>query len=270
MDKMKRILAIIGVVLLLAVFCLPLVYSGGTGEDSQERFLGAAAAAVFIPMLVYVLMMAFKVWGPKSSRTGNIKNVVFDVGNVLMGFEWPEYLDRFGFPPEEREKIADATFRSPGWNERDRGSKTEEEYVQEFVSAAPEYEEDIREVMRRTPECIRLYPYSESWVSYLNEKGYRVFILSNYSRYMLDRNRKDMVFLKYAEGAVFSCEEKLIKPEDAIYRLLLERYGLNPVETVFLDDNPANIDAAVKNGMKGIVFRGFEEAVSELEKLGVK
>jgi len=270
MDKLKRILAIIGIVLLLAVFSLPLVYSSGTGEGAQGRFLGAAAAAVFIPILVYVLMMAFKVLGPKTPKKGQIRNIVFDVGNVLMGFEWPEYLDSFGFSPEEREKIADATFRSSGWNERDRGSRTEEEYIQEFVSHAPEYEEDIREVMRRTPECIRLYPYSESWVSYLNEKGYRVFILSNYSRYMLDRNRKDMVFLKYADGAVFSCEEKLIKPEDAIYRLLLERYGLDPAGTVFMDDNPVNIEAAVRNGMKGIVFRGFKETVSELEKLGVK
>ena len=268
MDKLKRILAIIGIVLLLAVFSLPLVYSSGTGEGAQGRFLGAAAAAVFIPILVYV--MAFKVLGPKTPKSGQIRNIVFDVGNVLMGFEWPEYLDSFGFPTEKREKIADATFRSSGWNERDRGSRTEEEYVQEFISMAPEYEEDIREVMRRSPECIRLYPYSESWVRYLSEQGYRIFILSNYSRYMLDRNRKDMVFLKYADGAVFSCEEKLIKPEDAIYKLLLDRYGLQPGETVFLDDNPVNIEAASRNGIRGIVFRDFREAASELERLGVK
>ncbi|MBP3899931.1 MAG: HAD family phosphatase [Blautia sp.] len=270
MDKMKRILAILGVVLLLAVFCLPLVYSGGTGEGAQGRFLGAAAAAVFIPMLVYVLMMAFKVFGPKTPAAGSIRNIVFDVGNVLIGFEWPEYLDSFGFSPEKREKIADATFRSPVWNERDRGSKAEEEYVQEFVNAAPEYEEDIREILRRSPECIRPYDYSESWVRYLADRGYRIFILSNYSRYMLDINRKDMTFLKYADGAIFSCEEKLIKPEDAIYRLLLDRYGLDPAETVFMDDNPTNVEAAVRNGMKGIVFRSLDATVSELEKLGVK
>ena len=269
-NKLKRILALFGVVLLLAVFCIPMFFAGGTGEGSQQRFMAAAAVAIFTPILVYICIMAVRIFGHKNRGAGEIRNIVFDVGNVLTGFDWEEYLDSYSFPKEKRERIADAVFRSSIWNERDRGLYPEEHYVQAFVDALPEYEEDIRELMRRSPECVHPYPYSVTWLQYLQNAGYRTLILSNYSQYMLDRNRDQMAFLKYADGAVFSCEEKMVKPEPEIYERLLTRFHLNPAETVFIDDRAENVDAAVQRGMKGIVFRNFNDAVSRLEGLGVK
>lgn len=270
MDKLKRGLALAGVVILLAAFCAPMLFAGGTGEGSQKRFMAAAAAAVLIPILVYICMMAVRVFGPKTKKAGQIRNVIFDIGNVLMEFGWEEYLDGFGFPSEKREKIADAVFRNPVWNERDRGDRSDEEYLLSFIREAPEYEDEIREVVERSPECIHLFPYSETWLHFLQEKGFRTFILSNYSRYMLDHTRDDMKFLKYADGAVFSCDEKLIKPEPEIYRTLLKRYGLQPEECVFIDDRKDNVETAVSLGIHGIVFRDFRDAASQLEALGIK
>ena len=269
-DRLKRILAVLGVILLLAVFALPMFFAGGTGENSQNMFLGAVALAVFIPILIYVVMQAFKVFGRKDKNTGRVHNVVFDIGNVLMKFGWESYLDSYGFDSEKREKIADAVFRNDLWNERDRGVLTEEECVQKFVELLPEYEEDIREVVSRSGESVTLNPYSVSWLRYLKEKGYGTFILSNYSEYGLEKGREDMKFLKYADGAVFSCEEKVIKPEPEIYRILLNRYGLKPEDCVFIDDREDNVEAARSLGMKGIVFKDFKSAVSNLESLGIK
>ncbi|MBQ9065422.1 MAG: HAD-IA family hydrolase [Blautia sp.] len=270
MEKMKRILAVIGIAAVLAAACLPMIFAGGTGEGSAGRFIGAAAAAVFIPILVYICMMAVRVFGPGKNRTGQVKNVIFDIGNVLMKFGWEDYLDGYGFPEEKRERLADAIFRNSLWNERDRGSMTEEEYRKAFVAAAPEYEQDVIEIIERSPECIHLFPYSATWLQYLKERGFNTFILSNYSAYMLEHTRKDMAFLKFADGAVFSCEEKMIKPEEDIYRTLLSRYGLKPEECVFIDDRKDNVDTALRLGMKGIVFKGFKEAAAKLEELGVK
>lgn len=270
MDKWKRGLALAGVVVLLAAFLSPMFFAGGSGEGSQKRFMAAAAAAVLIPILVYICMMAVRVFGPKTKKAGQIRNVIFDVGNVLMDFAWEEYLDGFGFPQEKRERIADAVFRNPVWNERDRGDRSDEEYLLSFIQEAPEYEEDIREVVRRSPECIHLFPYSETWLHFLQERGLRTFILSNYSQYMLDHTKNDMKFLKYADGAVFSCNEKQIKPEPDIYRTLLKRFGLIPEECVFIDDRKDNVETAVSLGINGIVFRDFRDAASQLENLGVK
>ena len=269
-DKLKRILAILGIIFLLAVFALPMFFAGRSGENSRNAFLGAVALAVFIPILVYVVMQAFKIFGPKTKKAGKIRNVVFDIGNVLMKFGWESYLDSYGFDSEKREKIADAVFRNDLWNERDRGILTEEECEQKFVDLLPEYEEDIREVVGRSGESITLLPYSVSWLRYLKEQGYGTYILSNYSEYGLEKTKKDMEFLKYVDGAVFSCEEKVIKPEPEIFRILFKRYGLKPEECVFIDDRRDNVEAAMELGMKGIVFTDFKSAAAELEKMGIK
>ena len=81
-----------------------------------------------------------------------IENIIFDVGNVLMGYDWEEYLRSYDFPEEKYQKIADAVFRNPIWEEQDRGQHEESWYVDKFVESAPEYEADIREVVRRDPE----------------------------------------------------------------------------------------------------------------------
>ncbi len=75
--------------------------------------------------------MLFKYLNKKkeeTAETGEIKNVIFDVGQVLVDYDWETYLDSFGFAPEKRERIAKATFQSPVWDERDRGL-----YEEEFI-----------------------------------------------------------------------------------------------------------------------------------------
>ena len=142
-----------------------------------------------------------------------MENIIFDVGQVLVKYDWETYLDSFGFPKEERDKIAEVVFQSNTWNERDRSSETEQYYVDQMVKAAPEYEKDIREVMRRSDETIEKTDYAETWVRYLKDKGYHVYILSNYATDTLERTEDKLTFLKYVDGAVFSCQVKQIKPE---------------------------------------------------------
>lgn len=271
MKNNKRVWAIIGVIVLLVIFCLPMVFAFGSSENSQALFRGAFGAAFLVPVMAYIFIMIYRIFGKKEKEVdGEIKNIIFDVGNVLMDYDWQTYLKSFGFSEEKYEKIARACFCNPMWNERDRGTLPEEAYVQEFVNAAPEYEEDIREVMRRTPECISNMDYTRTWVEYLKDRGYHLYILSNYSHYMLDANRSMMNFLPYMDGVVFSCEVEMIKPEPEIYQYILEQYGLDPAATVFLDDRKENCQGAEKFGIHAIQFKSFPQAAAELEKLGVK
>ena len=271
MKNWKRLLAGAGVILMLLAFCLPMIFAFGEGENSDSLFWGAIGIAFIIPILIYMLMMAYRIFGKKEKPVERkIENIIFDVGNVLMEYGWEPYLKSFGFPKETYEKIADAVFRSKGWTEQDRGLLPEEEYVTQSVSFAPEYEKEIREVMERSPECMSVYDYTDTWVKYLKEKGYHLYVLSNYGSYMLNRNREQMSFLKYMDGVVFSCEVKQVKPEIEIYKTILKKYNLKPEKTVFIDDRKENCEGAEKAGIHTIQFQNFKQAAAELEKLGVK
>ena len=271
MKNTKKILAVLAVILLLAAFCLPMFFAFGKGEGSRSAFMAALGVAVFVPVFAYICMMAVRIFGKKKEKqTEGIRNIVFDAGNVLVDYDWQSYLKSFSFPEEEYERIADITFRSPEWNERDRGVLSEEEIVERFAAAAPEYEDDIRKVMSRTYDSVHPLDYADTWVRYLKNQGYHLYLLSNFCDYMLKVNRPQMTFLKYMDGVIFSCEVKLIKPEREIYELFLQRYQLNPGECVFLDDREENCEGARQAGMKAICFKNLKQAAGELEALGVK
>ena len=93
MKNFKRIAALAGVVILLLIFCLPMAFAWGSSENAQALFRGAFAAAVLVPIVAYVFWMAYRIWGNKKPREDEnrmIENVIFDVGNVLMGYDWEE------------------------------------------------------------------------------------------------------------------------------------------------------------------------------------
>lgn len=270
MKNWKRYGALLAVVLILAVFCLPMVFALGKGENSAALFRGAFGAAMLAPILLYAFWMVYRIFGKKKQEERKMKNVVFDVGKVLVEFDWENYLKGFHFPEEKYEKLADVVFRGDIWNERDRGLYEEEEYIRQMIALAPEYEADIREIMKRSYEAIRPMEYAETWVKYLKEKGYHLYILSNYSTYVLERTMPDMAFLKYMDGTIFSCYVQQLKPEADIYETLLKRFGLEPTESVFLDDRAENCEAARALGIHAIQFKSFKQAAADLEKLGIK
>ncbi len=198
-----------------------------------------------------------------------IKNIIFDIGNVLVGYDGLAYLKSFGFPPEEEEAILYATFRSPYWAELDREAIPLPELMEDFCSlASPEYREDIFRVFDGAHQSIIPWPESLPWIQSLQERGYGVYYLSNYSSLMIERTIDSMDFLPYLDGGLFSYEVKRVKPEPEIYEAFLERFPqIKPEESVFLDDSEKNIEAAEAFGFHGIVFRDREQAKKELEEL---
>ena len=268
MKNSKRILAVLGIVILLAAAVLPMIFAFGSGENSGGRFRAALAVAIMVPVIAYVMLLVYRLLSKRRQESGSaIRNVVFDVGQVLLAFDWRGYLDSFGFDPETKKTIENAVFLSDVWNERDRGTQTPAEYIDRMVADAPECEKEIRLVMKDVRKCMKQMDYADSWVSFLKDQGYRLFVLSNYSEDTLEETRDLMTFLPMMDGVIFSCYEKLIKPEPEIYRLLLSRYHLKPEETVFIDDREDNCQGARACGIRAIRFESFRQAAGELERM---
>lgn len=199
-----------------------------------------------------------------------IRNIIFDIGNVLTDFRWRGFLQDKGFDEAMIERISKASVESPLWNEIDRGEWSEEELLQAFVERDPEIEKELREAYGDIHGMVTPREYAIPWIKKLKENGYRVLFLSNFSKKAEKECAEALAFLPYTDGGILSYQEKMIKPDPEIYRLLLKRYELLPEECVFLDDTLKNVEAAQAEGMMGIWFRTKEQAEEDLRGLGVK
>ncbi|MGI6071099.1 MAG: HAD family hydrolase [Blautia sp.] len=273
MKKIKQILAIAGVVLLLLLYASTLVTALMKSPNSLNLFKLSVGCTILVPVLLYAFLMVAKHLEARNHKVEpetTIKNIIFDVGGVLLSFDWEEYLDSFHFPPQIRKAMGDAAFPSPEWNERDRGTKTDEEYFQTFLKHVPQYEKELHQVMENENQSLHIYDYSKTWVKYLQSKGYHTYLLSNISSHMLEGFYQILDFIPSMDGTIFSCEVHQVKPEPEIYQTLINTYGLDPRECLFMDDRAENVEAAKRAGMEAFVFTDFQSAAQKLESYGIK
>lgn len=194
-------------------------------------------------------------------------NVIFDIGMVLVYFYFEDFVRQL-LDETAAEKVLDAMWRSGDWIELDTGALSDEQVLDMFISHAPEYEKQIRLVFARLGECPKMRDYAVPLIQKLKAKGHKVYYLSNYFTYLMHTAPWALEFIPLTDGGVFSCFEKITKPDPEIYLRLCKRYSLKPEECVFIDDTQKNVDAAQKLGMKGIHFTSqtgeqlFEQIVS--------
>ena len=178
-----------------------------------------------------------------------MKNIVFDLGGVVFGRDprkWePEFMEFFAFIHAEK--------MPEFWVDYDRGTPTLDEVVR-ILSREKACDERvtarfIRDAIDRQEEIVE----TRALVGDLKRVGYKLYVLSNMSREFIDFLRRFPVYGLF-DGEVVSCEEGVVKPEPEIYRRLLGRYGLDPAQTLFIDDRPANIAAAAALGIRGQLF----------------
>lgn len=196
-----------------------------------------------------------------------IRNVVFDIGNVLAGFDWENYYAGFGYEQEILDRLARATVKSPLWNELDRGKMSEDELLAGFIKNDPGIEKEIRAVMENVEHMILRYDYAIPWIREVKERGLGAYVISNFARKAHHDCIRALDFLGEMDGVILSYQVELIKPNPEIYRLLCRNYGLAAKECVFIDDTPVNVEAAKKEGMKGICFHTLEQTKKELKEI---
>lgn len=197
-----------------------------------------------------------------------VKNIIFDVGNVLVEFRPIGLMEDLGFPKDVIDELYNKVVMNAMWNELDRGIQTEKEVIEDFKKLVPGLESYLDQFFFDTTNLCFSYDYSADWLKSFQEKGYKTYILSNYPKDIWALHEKtQFTFMPYVNGKIVSGYVKMIKPDEEIYKCLLETYNLKPEECVFMDDRPANIETARKLGFNGIVFTSKEEAEKELEKL---
>jgi len=196
-----------------------------------------------------------------------IKNIVFDIGKVLISFDWQPYITGLFDDEATVEAIRNAIWKSGLWTEMDRGILSDEELLNKMQAIEPDYADEIALAFEQSGDCCGKKAYAIPWIKDLKSCGYNVYFLSNYSQHIMQRAWYVLDFLPYMDGGVFSCAEHCVKPEPEIYKRLLDKYELEPHESVFLDDKPENIAAAHELGFETVLFTSYDCGRKELERL---
>ena len=189
-----------------------------------------------------------------------IKNIIFDMGNVLLSYNPDVCLNRFVQDEEDRAIIRKELFEGPEWVEGDLGLITDAERF-DGVSRRirPRLHGALRNCTLEWMMCMKPVPGAKEFTEYVREAGYRIYVLSNASTSFYDYF-PGFAPLDYFDGVVVSCDVHVVKPDIRIYEHLLKTCGLKPEECFFIDDMEANVEGAKKAGIAGAVFRGnFEE-----------
>ena len=199
-------------------------------------------------------------------RNKTIRNIVFDLGKVLVDFEPERCMNALGFSEEAKRAFRAKIFPAV-WEECDRIPYNDEEVRKRFKSCLPGFEAEVDSLWDDPTSITKVYPYTAPWIRELKEKGLRVYILSNYGKRSFEINSAHYGFLSMTDGQVISYDVQRVKPDPEIYLILCDRFGLIPTESVFIDDREENVLAAEKLGFNGIVFSGFRETKNCLDKL---
>lgn len=197
-----------------------------------------------------------------------IKNIIFDMGKVLIDFDRSYFLDCFDVHGEDRDILMKEVFYSVEWAMMDRGTLDEKDAYERVIKNIPE------RLHSKAYDCLfnwdkYVKPIEGMWeyVKELKDRGYKIYLLSNASRRCLDEYFDKFEISKYFDGRVVSAFINRVKPEKDIYDYLINTYNLKKEECIFMDDAINNVDGAIFNGIKALVFYGdTNEFRNRLEK----
>ncbi len=184
-----------------------------------------------------------------------IDAVVFDVGQVLLRFNHAELLNRI-VPerPDLHPQLRSVVFLSPYWVMMDRGGVTQEEVVNALCTGVDEaLVPYIRRIMASWNELETIQEGLRA-LQACKAHGKKLYVLSNYAKEPFDHAFETHDFFRLFDGLFVSSHHLLVKPDPAIYQKAQEMFHLDPARTLFIDDNPANIEACLRAGWQGLCY----------------
>lgn len=194
---------------------------------------------------------------------------MFDMGNVLIEWNSEKILTAITGDTNLQDLLRKEVFETRLWVETDEGVKTREEVI-EIVAGklGDEYRNEITQLLRYWYKYVDVFTKVQDRIIELSKSDYNIYILSNTAYTFYDLVKEGYLpATSVARGIVLSCEEKVLKPDERIYNILLERYNLDPHETIFFDDLPENIWGAARCGINGFVVENESELLTYLDKL---
>lgn len=197
------------------------------------------------------------------------KNIIFDVGDVLLDYRWQQMLMDYGLDESEAYRVGRELFDDPDglWHEFDLEVKSQEEIIQEFEQKHPKDAEVIRWFISHGEYMHVARPAIWKLVHQLKEAGYHLYILSNYPEILFKKHTQYADFMDDMEGMVVSYMLHVGKPERIVYQTLCDRYGLNKEECLFFDDRAENVQGAIDFGMRAKRVLSAKGLAVDLEEL---
>jgi glucose-1-phosphatase len=195
-----------------------------------------------------------------------VKNIIFDLGNVLISFKPAEYFDKKKYPEVIKNTILRDIFGSNEWLLLDKGEITVKEAIDAIALKSSLKKEEIDHIFNLRTDLMFPLDTNIKILPVLKKRGFRLYYLSNFPLDIFDEVRNGYYFFKYFDGGLISAEAKSSKPDRGIYNSLIEKYFLSPEDCLFIDDIEINVRAAEALGMKAIVTYGSLEIAGEIEK----
>ena len=200
-----------------------------------------------------------------------IRNIIFDMGNVLIYFNRDVFLDRVGVTdPDDRKLLLREVYLSLEWSRMDRGSLTDAEAADIIACRVPErLRETVHRLVNEWDRPILPVPGMEELIHELKDGGYGIYLLSNASfrqHVYWSRVPAHELF----DGTLISADVRLVKPQPEIYEKMCSTFSLKKEECVFIDDSTPNVEGAFYTGIPAVVFHDdVGELREKLRALGV-
>ena len=200
-----------------------------------------------------------------------IETIIFDLGGVLIDWN-PRYLYRQLFQDEKEMEYFLANVCTMEWNMEQDAGRTWADAIALLTPHFPHYQSQIEAYWSRWPEMLNgeISGTVQILESLFQANQHRLYALTNWSAETFPFAQAQFAFLQHFKGILVSGEEKLKKPDLAIYHLLLNRYHINPATAIFIDDSKANVAAAKQVGIRAIHFQRPEQLKADLIALGIE
>ena len=198
-----------------------------------------------------------------------IDTIIYDMGNVLIEWNPEKFLHLIETDEERISKLRTAIFTSGYWPRQDTGElDADKAYHMSLALLDDSYQESLRQIYYHWYEYADVFTKMQDYAWELKNQGYKLFVLSNTAASYYDLVKKGYLPIdEILDGKVLSYEVEMVKPDVAIYQYLLDKYGLEAQNCVFLDDIKGNIEAAQSLGMQGIQVISENQALADLKVL---
>ena len=192
-----------------------------------------------------------------------IKNIVFDMGNVLLDYNPEVILNKACSSEEEKNTIRKELFEGPEWVLGDKGEMTNADRFEPVSKRIPEsMHKALLECVEHWDICMDPQPGAKDFLKKVREAGFHTYVLSNAADNFYEYFPKEYDMDAF-DGIVVSCDLLMLKPDHVIYEYLLKKYDLVPEECLFIDDRAENVQGAIGCGMNAVQFKNNYDEIWE-------
>lgn len=198
-----------------------------------------------------------------------IKNICFDVGNVLIDYHPEQYLLKQGIPEAKREFILTDIFRSKEWDMLDNGDISFEKAYDIMSAKGHLSKDEVMDVFDHLLDILFPIETTIELLPVLKAKGYKIYYISNFTVKYFYIIRSLYSFFDLFDNGVISGDLHQSKPGKEIFLTAFQTFGIKPGESVFIDDMPNNIATASSLGMATILLKHSEDLKQRFIEQGI-